>query len=207
MKAVRLRYGQINTSMNYLYKITNLINNKIYIGVHKTDNLDDGYMGSGKIINSAIKKYGLENFKKEILEFFDTYNEALGKEKEIVTDDFLLREDVYNLRRGGTGGFDYINKNIVVDRSSISKSLWKDEEYLAKQKLVDRSNFVKSGLNTFTGKTHTDESKGKISKSRKSKGCGKDNSQFGKIWITNGTISKKINKEDSIPVGWNRGRS
>ena len=57
----------INTSMNYLiYKITNTVNNKIYVGCHKTQNVNDNYMGSGKILQHAIAKYGISKFTKEI---------------------------------------------------------------------------------------------------------------------------------------------
>ena len=53
------------TKFYYVYKITNMLNHKIYIGCHSTFDIDDGYMGSGKYINYAINKYGLEYFKKE----------------------------------------------------------------------------------------------------------------------------------------------
>lgn len=95
----------------YLYQVTNNLNGKIYVGVHKTEDLDDGYMGSGRVICAAIKKYGIDNFSKVILETFLTSEEMFKREKEVVTEEFLVRPDTYNIRRGGDGGFDFINKN------------------------------------------------------------------------------------------------
>jgi len=86
---------------NYFYRVENLINGNFYYGVHKTYNLEDGYLGSGKRILYAIKKYGKENFKKEILLFFDTYKEALNYESEIVTEELILDPSCYNLALGG----------------------------------------------------------------------------------------------------------
>lgn len=86
---------------NYLYKITNKINGKIYIGIHSTNKLNDKYMGSGGPLLKAKQKYGLENFEKEILEFFpneDLMNEA---EAKIVTKEFIKQTDVYNAVPGG----------------------------------------------------------------------------------------------------------
>jgi len=94
----------------YLYKITNNVNTKIYIGVHQTHNLDDNYMGSGKVIKRAILKYGIENFSKEIVEFFDNSLDMYKREAEIVTSEFAINENTYNIREGGKGGFDLATK-------------------------------------------------------------------------------------------------
>lgn len=90
---------------NYLYKITNLINHKIYIGCHQTNNLDDGYMGSGICIDRAYIKHGIANFKKEILEFYDTAELMFEAEKKVVTREFVKDDTNYNLAEGGGSGF------------------------------------------------------------------------------------------------------
>lgn len=87
-----------------IYKITNTINGKIYIGKHQTNNLNDGYYGSGRALKNAIRKYGRENFTKEILYVFNSGVEMDAKEKELVTEEFVLRDDTYNLGVGGEGG-------------------------------------------------------------------------------------------------------
>ena len=86
---------------NYFYKITNNINQHFYYGVHCTDNLNDGYMGSGKRLHYAYKKYGMENFSKEILKFFDTIQEAYEYEAEVVTEELVHNPDCYNIQCGG----------------------------------------------------------------------------------------------------------
>jgi hypothetical protein len=88
----------------YLYQIINLINGKIYIGAHSTDNLDDGYFGSGSLLKKAIRKYGQENFVKITLYEVGCSDDLYKKEAEIVTLDFVERSDTYNLKVGGYGG-------------------------------------------------------------------------------------------------------
>ena len=88
----------------YFYKITNLINNKYYYGVHSTNNLNDNYMGSGVILKKAIKKYGASFFKKEILSFFSSKEEMFEYEKNIVNQQLLKDPLNYNLALGGNCG-------------------------------------------------------------------------------------------------------
>jgi hypothetical protein len=86
-----------------IYKITNLINNKIYVGVHHTDSLYDEYMGSGTIITKALKKYGIQNFTKEIIDLTTDADLAYALESKIVNEDFVNRKDTYNIDLGGRG--------------------------------------------------------------------------------------------------------
>lgn len=95
---------QLKLKYHIIYQITNTINQKIYIGAHSTDNLDDGYMGSGKVINRAINKHGVSCFQKVILHMFDNPFDMFDKEKDIVNEDFIQRPDVYNMVTGGFGG-------------------------------------------------------------------------------------------------------
>ena len=68
-------------SFYIIYKITNKINNKFYIGIHKTTDINDNYWGSGLNLKAAIKKYGVHNFKKTILHIFLKRKDAFYKEK------------------------------------------------------------------------------------------------------------------------------
>lgn len=84
-----------------IYKITNTINGKIYIGKHKCDDLDDNYFGSGKQLWLAINKYGLENFIFHMEIDLHNQEEMDLLEELVVNEDFLKRDDVYNISRGG----------------------------------------------------------------------------------------------------------
>lgn len=125
----------------FVYKTTNLVNGKIYIGKHCTSNLKDGYIGSGKRLSLAIKKYGRQNFKLEILHHCKSLDEMAEKEKEIVTPEFLKRKDVYNLHEGGKGGFHHIraSKKLSEKRrkaalKALPKQLSSYSKFVAEQK-------------------------------------------------------------------------
>lgn len=102
-----------------VYLTTNLVNSKIYVGVHSTYNLNDGYLGTGQNIKRAIRKYGKHNFKRDILYQCIESCHAYEIEKNIVTKDFLNRNDVYNINLGGI----LVQTDIV--KYKISKSLIK----------------------------------------------------------------------------------
>ena len=87
-----------------IYKTTNVLNGKIYIGKHQTENPNDAYLGSGKALKKAIRAYGVENFCKEVLFVFGTEEEMNCMEKEILTEEFISDSSNYNEAVGGEGG-------------------------------------------------------------------------------------------------------
>lgn len=207
--------------MHYIiYKITNIINGKYYIGKHQTKYPNDGYMGSGKLIKFAIKKYGIENFTKEILFVFDNEQDMNDKEKELV----VVSEETYNLCEGGKGGFGYINRNGLSNRISLKKNdSWTKEcslkSIIGTKKFFENSDKVKQRSDKIRetkkrnnyipvihkGWKHTNECK--LQKSLNS--AGKNNSQYGTMWITNGQENKKIKKENIdhwTKLGYRKGR-
>lgn len=205
-----------------IYKTTNTVNGKIYIGKHRTKNLNDKYLGSGKLLQHAIKKYGIENFTKEIIHICHTEDEMNLKEREIVTEEFCLRTDNYNVCVGGAGGFSYINRlgaNYNKEKNKKISPLGKPdfvkkykEDILkgSKNGNKKKTELIKQGLinpKTFLGKNHTDETKKKMSLSKKGKGLNDKNSQYGSMWITDGLNNQKIKKESDIPDGWYKGRT
>lgn len=103
---------------NYIYLITNKINGKIYIGKHSTDNLNDGYMGSGVLIKKAEQKYGLENFTKEYLAFCDT-EEKLNWLECFYIKKYNAKEVGYNLTDGGEGLSGYKGKYNVYTQDNF----------------------------------------------------------------------------------------
>lgn len=84
-----------------VYKITNLVNGKIYVG--KSVRNPKNYYGSGKLIKQAIKKYGIENFQKEILETCDSLDH-LSKREQYWINELNSKVCGYNIADGGTGG-------------------------------------------------------------------------------------------------------
>jgi hypothetical protein len=119
-----------------VYKITNHINNKIYIGKHRTKDLNDKYMGSGKAIYTAIKKYGKENFTKQVLFVYDNEQEMNNKEKELVNENFVKSKQSYNIALGGKGGFSPTHDNVVYGKlggDAYANRLKTDAEFAAKE--------------------------------------------------------------------------
>ena len=107
------------TKFYTIYKITNKVNYKTYIGKHITENLLDGYMGSGISLKEDKKKYGIKNFKKEILFCFDNELDMIKKEVELISEN-AESDNTYNLVSNSAG---IKNKSISYENDIKLKNL------------------------------------------------------------------------------------
>ena len=171
------------THVHYVYRITNLINNKFYIGKHShcLSNKYDDYMGGCKIVK-AIEKYGKESFKKEIISYYKTSSCALIGEGIILTKDIANQDNCYNLKAGGEGGSAAGRKlkdETIIKRTKSQKGLKRSEETRKRLSLAKKGkkiNHIKKRNNYITGKNNplygiprSEETKQKISISNSGK--------------------------------------
>lgn len=211
---------------HYVYLIENLVNHKVYIGKHSTENLEDGYMGSGKLLGKAIVKYGLENFRKRILRTCSSEEEAFTYERELVNEDFVARNDTYNLQIGGEGGsWSSANQDTPECRATKQRAARASHKVTwavgsrfregHRRRLSERnrqkhaSGEIKAP--DWTGRRHNEESKRKIGEANSRHQSGEGNSHFGKMWIHHPELkqSKLITKdelEQHLINGWLKGR-
>lgn len=172
-----------------VYKVTNLINGKVYVG--QTNGNNKYYLGSGSIILKAIKKYGRENFKKEILEECSTQQQL--DDREIFWISFYKSNEIgYNIMEGGNGGVHSVEtkikmsiKHMGVKNNFYKKTHTDETKKILSEKMKER---LKNKENhPIYGKKFSEETKKKMSDKRKNKQTGKNNPMYGKsvydVWL------------------------
>jgi hypothetical protein len=190
--------------------------------MHSTDNLYDGYFGSGKRLWNSINYHGKDNHIKEILECLPTRKTLKEREKEIVNKELLGEDLCMNLCVGGEGGrgFTKEEQKINAKKSKQKQKIlretnpeWvknKSEKISStNKKNYDSGQREKKYFYDWSGKKHRDETKKLIGEKNSIKQQGCNNSQYGTCWITKDGVNKKIKKEDIdsfIRDGWNKGR-
>lgn len=212
---MKAQYGS-KKKYHFLYKTTNLINGKFYYGMHSTDDLQDGYIGSGTLLKRSINKYGVENFHIEILEFFDSREALVEAEKELVTETQVQDLNCMNLKPGGRGGFDReislrgaSNRSAKMLADPERRDRWIKACNEGKERAYREGRRVspwKGKPGPFTNKKHSLQTIEKMKTSHKGQGSGSANSQFGSKWITNEIDNRKIKNTSDIPDGWRLGR-
>lgn len=208
----------------YIYITTNLINNKKYIGKHKSSKFTEDYKGSGKYLWNAINKYGWDNFKVEMIEECNSNEELNDKERYWISYyNAVKSSEFYNITEGGDGrsmfGKDngmYGKHHSIESRNKISNSIKGENNPFygrhhsdkTKEILRIKSSKYLMGNKYNLGRKLSEETKKKMSESHKKSGNKPPNCE-GKKFINNGITNKLvyINELNSYLLnGWILGR-
>lgn len=167
-----------------IYKITNKLNSKIYIGAHKTIDINDRYMGSGTGIKRAIKKYGVENFEKEILFYLNSEQEMYDKEAEIVTEEFINLSTNYNAKTGGRTAYVYSDevKKLISERTKECQTV-----VFGRIRTKETRNKIST---TLSGRKLSDDTKERMSNSKK--GISKSDETKRRMSIARTGVKQKV---------------
>jgi len=152
----------------YVYKTTNTVNGKYYIGVHEGE-IDDEYLGSGSYLNKALLKYGKDVFRKEILEICETREEAYALEKEIVNAKLVNDPSCYNVSIGGTGGWFWYNEQSTKKALENRRSFAERNPEKAKINADKTRERLKNVHALNLGRPMTEEAKRNLSNANKGK--------------------------------------
>lgn len=156
---------------HFCYKTTNKLNGKFYFGKHSTEDLNDGYLGSGDGLLMAIKKYGKDNFEREILQFFLTDKGAYAYEETLIEEWMIKSDQCYNQKGGGDGPGSG-RKNARYGKKHAPETILK----------MSRSHL---------GRKHSESAKDKISKAHRGKKLSEDH--VNKISV--GNQGKRVEEE------------
>ena len=209
---------------HFIYKTTNIVNGKYYIGMHSTDDLEDGYMGSGTRVCRSINKHGKDNHQVEVLEFLPDRESLKKRELELVNEEKLTDKMCMNLALGGDGGWFYVNqqnlngfsqKDVAIKAACIVNKIRSKRHVEKLQDPSYKESWLKAkvdgiktyydngGINSMKDKHHSIDTKNIMRLAK----CGDKNPNSGKMWITNGVESTMILKTDIIPTHWIKGRT
>lgn len=151
--------------MLYIYKITNNINGKIYVGKHISNSLTDSYYGSGIAIKKAIKKYGKENFTKEVLLICEDEDHQ-NKMEIFYIDKFNSLKKGYNMTKGGEGKLGHKMSEKSKKKSSNSIKIFYKNNPERRKKISDFAKTRVGDKNPFFGKTLSKKHIKKLTKAR-----------------------------------------
>ena len=178
--------------MFIVYKTTNLVNQKIYVGQHNTS-ADDGYLGSGLLLERAIEKYGVENFKRSTIEFCTSSNIDERETYWIEELDARNSQIGYNIAQGGSGGFtrDWNEE----ERKQISERMKDYVNNLSEEEFNKRMEKLNIGFDNYI---KIDENRKKLSINASLRKRQKHSKETKQKMSDNSWIKGKKHKEESI---------